>query len=141
MIVLINAIKEEHAFCLHAVSNKVINHAIFFQYRRHLGKLTKIQDWFLAVLETIELQLGLQVFPNFFLPKQNILKESDPEVLKLNKSELKRLINCLKNNPESLCAYSGCDDTSKADDGEKDNSDEENDEENSDEKNGVHFAD
>lgn len=96
VVILINAIKEEHAYCLHAVTNKVINHAMFFQNRRSLGKLTQTQDWLLAVLRTIQVQMRLNVFPNFFLSKQNIFMESNSQVLKFNYDELTRLIRNLK---------------------------------------------
>ncbi|XP_071155714.1 uncharacterized protein [Mytilus edulis] len=138
IIVLINAIKDEHVVCLHAVTNRVINHAVFFQYRKNLGKFQQKQDWFLAVLKTIQTQLNLNTFPNFFLQKQNIFMESDPQILKFNKDEIKRLIICIKNSPESLLSYSGCEETKpENDDCEK--SDDEK--ESSGEKNSVHFED
>lgn len=138
IIVLINAIKDEHVVCLHAVTNRVINHAVFFQYRKNLGKFQQKQDWFLAVLKTIQTQLNLNTFPNFFLQKQNIFMESDAQILKFNKDEIKRLITCIKNNPESLLSYSGCEEA-KPDNDDCERSDDEK--ESSGEKNGVHFED
>lgn len=140
VVILINAIKEEHAYCLHAVTNKVINHAMFFQNRRSLGKLTQTQDWLLAVLRTIQVQMRLNVFPNFFLSKQNIFMESNSQVLKFNYDELTRLIRNLKKYPASLCCYTGCEELGKNESEKSDDNGDSHDESNEKCTSVVHFA-
>jgi hypothetical protein len=62
---------------------------------------------------TIQVQMRLNVFPNFFLSKQNIFMESNSQVLKFNYDELTRLIRNLKKYPASLCCYTGCEELGK----------------------------
>ena len=107
VILLMGQIKSEHHVGLHPVSNRVILNAIFHTHRKQLGKFTRGAQWFLGVMELLSSQLKDHFAPAFYLNKLNLFEGWNVKSLNDTGKEIKRMLQQLKRNPETLYDITG----------------------------------
>lgn len=107
VIMLIERIKDTHMFCLHTLTNRIIQNAIFYQHKKSMGVVKSRSRWFIKVIERISSHMKSGVFPAFFQGKYNLLSDFKPETLKATATELDAMLEGLNDLPENIYVYTG----------------------------------
>ncbi|XP_033731932.1 uncharacterized protein LOC117321580 [Pecten maximus] len=107
VIMLIERIKDTHAVCLHTLTNRIIQNAIFYQHKKSMGVVKSRSRWFIKVMERISSHMKSGVFPAFFQSKYNLLCDFKPDVLSGTAAELDNMLESLNDIPENIYVYTG----------------------------------
>ncbi|XP_060083338.1 uncharacterized protein LOC132562605 [Ylistrum balloti] len=107
IIMLIERIKDTHVFCLHTLTNRIIENAILYQHKKSMGVVKSRSRWFIKVIERLSSHMKSGVFPAFFQGKHNLLGDFKPDLLAATASELDNMLEGLRDLPENIYVYTG----------------------------------